>query len=149
MFGRATVQAVYILSAVRTPIGKFGGSLASLTAADMGIVAAKAAMERAGVHPEQVEETIFGNARQAGGGPNPARQISVRSAVPEEVPAFTVNKACASGLKSIALAYQSIALGDATCILAGGTESMSRLPYYLEGARWGYRLGDQELVDGM
>src|ERR1700752_798870 len=113
MFGRATVQAVYILSAVRTPIGKFGGSLASLTAADMGIVAAKAAMERAGVHPEQVEETIFGNARQAGGGPNPARQISVRSAVPEEVPAFTVNKACASGLKSIALAYQSIALGDA------------------------------------
>jgi len=143
------LQAVYILSAVRTPIGKFGGSLASLTATDMGVVAAKAAMERAGVQPEQIDEAIFGNARQAGGGPNPARQISIRSGVPQEVPAFTVNKACASGMKSIALAYQSILLGDANCILAGGTESMSRLPYYLEGARWGYRLGNQELVDGM
>src|SRR6202163_813976 len=122
MFGGTSLQAVYILSAVRTPIGKFGGSLASLTAADMGVVAAKAAMERAGIQPEQVEESIFGNARQAGGGPNPAR------------------------LKSIALAYQAILLGDASCILAGGTESMSRLPYYLE-ARWGYRLGNQELVD--
>lgn len=143
------MQDVFILSAVRTPIGKFGGSLASLTAADIGVVAAKAAIERAGIEPEQVEETIFGNARQAGGGPNPARQISVRSGVPKEAPAFTVNKACASGLKSIALAYQAIVLGDANCILAGGTESMSRLPYYLDGARWGYRLGNQELVDGM
>jgi acetyl-CoA C-acetyltransferase len=143
------LQGVYILSAVRTPIGKFGGSLASLTAADMGVVAAKAVMERAGIQPEQVDETIFGNARQAGGGPNPARQISVRSGLPQEVPAFTVNKACASGLKSIALAYQAILLGDANCILAGGTESMSRLPYYLDGARWGYRLGNQEVVDGM
>ncbi len=143
------MQAVYILSAVRTPIGKFGGSLASLTAADMGVVAAKAAMERAGVRPEQVEETIFGNARQAGGGPNPARQISVRSGLPHEVPAYTVNKACASGMKSIALAYQSIMLGDASCILAGGTESMSRVPYLLDQARWGYRLGNQDLVDGM
>jgi acetyl-CoA C-acetyltransferase len=142
------LQDVYILSAVRTPIGKFGGSLASLTAADMGAVAATAAMERAGVRPGQIDESIFGNARQAGGGPNPARQISIRSGVPQEVPAFTVNKACASGLKSIALAYQSILLGDANCILAGGTESMSRLPYYLE-ARWGFRLGNQELVDGM
>ena len=142
------MPAVYILSAVRTPIGKFGGSLASLTAADMGVVAAKTAMERAGIQPEQVEETIFGNARQAGGGPNPARQISIRSGVPQEAPAFTVNKACASGMKSIALAYHAILLGDASCILAGGTESMSRLPYYLE-ARWGYRLGNQELVDGM
>jgi acetyl-CoA C-acetyltransferase len=143
------LQAVYILSAIRTPIGKFGGSLASLTAADMGVVAAKAAMDRAAVQPEQIDEAIFGNARQAGGGPNPARQISIRSGLPQEVPAFTVNKACASGMKSIALAYQSILLGDANCILAGGTESMSRLPYYLEGARWGYRLGNQELVDGM
>src|SRR5580692_7536871 len=149
MFGGIHVQAVYILSAVRTPIGKFGGALASLTAADMGVVAAKAAMERAGVQPEQVEEGIIGNARQAGGGPNVARQISVRSGVPQEVPAFTVNKACASGMKSIALAYQAILLGDSSCILAGGTESMSRLPYYLDGVRWGYRLGNQELVDGM
>ena len=142
------MQAVYILSAVRTPIGKFGGSLASLTAADLGVVAAKAAIDRARIQAEQVEETIFGNARQAGGGPNVARQISIRSGVPQEVPAFTVNKACASGLKSIALAYQSILLGDSGCILAGGTESMSRVPYYLE-ARWGYRLGSQDLVDGM
>src|SRR5271166_2483371 len=144
-----SLQAVYILSAVRTPIGKFGGSLASLTAADLGVVAAKAAIERAGIEPTQVEETIFGNARQAGGGPNPARQISVRSGIPQEVPAFTVNQACASGMKSIALAYQAILLGESSCILAGGTESMSRLPYYLDGARWGYRLGNQELVDGM
>jgi len=143
------VQAVYILSAVRTPIGKFGGSLASCTAVDMGEVAARAAMERAAVRPDQIEETIFGNARQAGGGPNPARQISIRSGVPQEVPAFTVNKACASGMKAIALAYQSILMSDSSCILAGGTESMSRLPYYLDGARWGYRLGHQELVDGM
>ncbi|MGA7376944.1 MAG: thiolase family protein, partial [Candidatus Sulfotelmatobacter sp.] len=134
--------------AVRTPIGKFGGSLASLTSADMGTAAAKAAVERAGIEPDQIEETIFGSARQAGGGPNPARQISIRSGVPQEVPGFTVNKACASGLKSIALAYQAILLGDSSCILAGGTESMSRVPYYLE-ARWGYRLGNQDLVDGM
>jgi acetyl-CoA C-acetyltransferase len=140
---------VYILSAVRTPIGKFGGSLASMSAADMGALAAKSAIESAGIEPAQIEETIFGNARQAGGGPNPARQISIRSGVPQEVPAYTVNKACASGLKSIALAYQEIATGNLECVLAGGSESMSRLPYYLDGARWGYRLGDQELVDGM
>ncbi len=147
--GRRGLHDVYILSAVRTPIGKFGGALTSMTATDMGVVAAKAAMERAGVQPQQIEETIFGNARQAGGGPNPARQISIRSGVLQEVPAYTVNKACASGLKSIALGYQEIATGNLDCVLAGGTESMSRLPYYLDGARWGYRLGDQELVDGM
>ena len=143
------MRDVYIVSGVRTPIGKFGGSLASLTAADMGVIAAKASMERAGVRPEQVEETIFGNARQAGGGPNPARQVSVRSGVPKEVPAYTINKACASGMKTVALGFQEIAVGNLDCVLAGGTESMSRLPYYLDGARWGYRLGNQELVDGM
>jgi acetyl-CoA C-acetyltransferase len=143
------MPSVFILSAVRTPIGKFGGSLASMTAADMGVVAAKAAMERAGVTPDQVEETIVGNARQAGGGPNVARQISVRSGVPKEIPAYTVNQACASGLKSIALAYNEIAGRTLDCVLAGGAESMSRVPYYLDGARWGYRLGNQELVDGM
>jgi len=145
----APLRDVYILSAVRTPIGKFGGSLASMTAADMGMVAATAAIERAGIRTDQIEETIFGNARQAGGGPNVARQISIRSGVPQEVPAYTVNKACASGLKSIALGYQEIATANLECVLAGGTESMSRLPYYLDGARWGYRLGNQELVDGM
>ena len=140
---------VFIVSAVRTPIGKFGGALSSLTSVDMGVVAAKAALERAGVAPDQVEESIFGNARQAGAGPNPARQIAIRSAVPESSPAYTVNMACASGMKSTALAYQEIANGSLQCVLAGGTESMSRLPYYLEGARWGYRLGDQKVVDGM
>ena len=143
------MHEVYILSAARTPIGKFGGSLASMTAADLGVVAAQAAIERAGVRPDQIEETIFGNARQAGGGPNPARQISIRSGVPQEAPAYTVNQACGSGLKSIALGRQEIATGNLDCVLAGGTESMSRLPYYLDGARWGYRLGNQELVDGM
>jgi len=143
------LRGVFILSAVRTPIGKFGGSLAGMTAADMGVVAAKAAMERAGIAPEQIEESIFGNARQAGGGPNPARQISIRSGVPQEVVAYTVNKACASGIKSVALGFQEVATGNLECVLAGGTESMSRLPYYLDGARWGYRLGNQELVDGM
>src|SRR3954453_3548330 len=120
-----------------------------MTAADMGVVAVKAALEHARVAAEQIEETIIGNARQAGGGPNVGRQISVRSGVPESVPAYTVNQACASGLKSIALGFQEIANGNMDCVLAGGTESMSRLPYYLDGARWGYRLGNQELVDGM
>jgi acetyl-CoA C-acetyltransferase len=142
------LQTAYILAAVRTPIGKFGGGMASLTAADMGAVAAKAAMERAGIQAEQVEETIIGNARQAGGGPNVARQISIRAGAPQEVPAFTVNMACASGMKAIAMGYQAIQLGEASCVLAGGTESMSRVPYYLD-ARWGYRLGNQAAVDGM
>jgi acetyl-CoA C-acetyltransferase len=143
------LQEVFIVSAVRTPIGKFGGALASMTAADMGVIAAKAALERAGISADQIEETIIGNGRQAGGGPNVARQISVRSGVPETVPAYTVNQACASGMKSIALGYQEILNGNMECVLVGGTESMSRLPYYLDGARWGYRLGNQELVDGM
>src|SRR5258708_21076628 len=106
----------------------------------MGVVAAKTALERAGVQPQQVEETIFGNARQAGGGPNPARQISIPSGIPQEVPAYTVNKACASGIKSIALGFPEIATGNLECILARGTDSMSRLPFYLEAARWLSRL---------
>lgn len=121
----------------------------SLTVADLGTVAAKAAIERSGVKPEQIEETIIGVGRQAGGGPNPARQISIRAGVPQEVPAYTVNQACAAGLKSIGLSYLEISTGNMECALAGGAESMSRLPFYLMNARWGYRLGNQELVDGM
>ncbi len=143
------MQPVFILSAVRTPIGKFGGKLAGLTSPDLGVVAAGAALSRAGVAPAQIEETIFGSARQAGNGPNPARQISVRTGVPKEVPAYTVNQACASGMKAIGLGFQEIAAGNMECVLTGGTESMSRVPYYLDGGRWGYRLGNQELVDGM
>ncbi|HMK30121.1 MAG TPA: thiolase family protein [Terriglobales bacterium] len=142
------MHSVFILSAVRTPIGKFGGALASLTAPDLGVIAARAAIERARISPQQVQESIFGNARQAGGGPNPARQISIRSGVPESVPAYTVNMACASGMKSLGLAFAEIANGNLECVLAGGAESMSRLPYYVE-ARWGLHLGNQELVDGM
>jgi acetyl-CoA C-acetyltransferase len=140
---------VYVLSAVRTPIGKFGGALASMSAADLGVVAAKAALERAGVNADQVQETVIGNARQAGGGPNPARQISVRSGIPQEVPAYTINMACASGMKAIALGAQEIADGNLECVLVGGSESMSRVPYLLDGGRWGYRMGNHELVDGM
>jgi acetyl-CoA C-acetyltransferase len=143
------VESVYIVSAVRTPIGKFGGSLLDFTAADMGTIAARAAIERAEVKPEYVEEVIIGNGRQAGGGPNVARQIGYRSGVPETSPAYTVNMACASGIKCIALGYEDIVMGRANCVLAGGTESMSRLPYFVENARWGFRMGDQTLVDAM
>jgi acetyl-CoA C-acetyltransferase len=143
------MKDIFVLSAVRTATGKFGGSLRDSSAADLGVVAAKAALERAGVAPEDVDESIFGHGRQAGSGPNPGRQISVRAGVPASVPAYTVNQACASGMKAITLGCQEIQLGNAEVILAGGTESMSRLPYYLETARWGARLGHQELVDGM
>jgi acetyl-CoA C-acetyltransferase len=143
------MREVFILSAVRTPIGKFGGSLRDFSAPDLGVLAATAALERAGVAPTEVEETIFGNARQAGNGPNPARQISVRAGVPESVPAYTVNKACASGMKAIVLGYQEIVLGNAEVVLVGGVEAMSRIPFFVEGARWGARLGHQKLVDGM
>ena len=140
---------VHILSAVRTPIGKYGGSLANCTAPDLGVAAARAALERAGIEPGEVNEVIFGHARQAGNGPNPSRQIAVRAGVPVEVPAYTVNQACASGLKAIALGYDQITLEHADVVLAGGTEAMSRVPYFLEGARWGTRLGHQQAVDGM
>lgn len=143
------MRDVYILSAVRTPIGKYGGSLADFSAPDLGVIAARAALERAGAEPAQVNEVIFGHARQAGHGPNPARQIAVRAGVPVEVPAYTVNKACASGLKAIALGYDQILLGRAELALVGGVEAMSRVPYFVTGARWGARLGHQQLVDGM
>ncbi|HXJ91599.1 MAG TPA: thiolase family protein [Terriglobia bacterium] len=143
------MRTVYILSAVRTPIGKYGGSLAGFTAPDLGVVTARAALERAQVPPEEVDEVIFGHARQAGNGPNPARQIAVRAGIPPEVPAYTVNQACASGMKAIALGYEQILLGRADVVLVGGTEAMSRVPYFVESGRWGARFGHEELVDGM
>jgi acetyl-CoA C-acetyltransferase len=143
------MQDIFILSAVRTPVGKYGGSLRDFTAPELGTIAARAALERAGVAPDEVDEVIFGHGRQAGSGPNPARQIAFRAGIPERVPAYTVNKACASGLKAIVLGYQEIVLGNAEVILAGGTEAMSRMPYFVEGARWGARLGHQKLVDSM
>jgi acetyl-CoA C-acetyltransferase len=143
------MRNVYLTASVRTPIGRFGGTLASWTAADLGVVVAKASIERAGLRPDQVQQSIWGSARQAGGGPNVARQITYRADVPETVPAFTVNQACGSGLEAIILAAQQIMLGRAEIVLAGGTESMSRVPYFAEGARWGMRMGHTELVDGM
>jgi acetyl-CoA C-acetyltransferase len=161
---------VFIVSAVRTPIGKFGGSLAGMTAPDLGVRVVRAAVERAfGAAPPErmpgqaagdavkkwntandwhVDELIFGNARPAGVGPNPARQIAWRAGLGDDVPAFTVNMACASGLRSILLGWQQIKLGEAEIIVAGGAESMSRVPFLLE-ARWGFRLGNQPLVDAM
>ena len=146
------MAAAYIVSAMRTPMGKFGGSLKEFTAADLGVIAARAALERAGVEAGQVDEVIFGCARQAGGGPNVARQVAVRALGPvlgTPVPAFTVNQACASGLQSLALAAERLLAGRAHCVLAGGTESMSRVPYFVEGARWGVKMGHARLADGM
>jgi acetyl-CoA C-acetyltransferase len=163
-------STVYIVSAVRTPIGKFGGMLAELTQPDLGVIAVRAALERAfglplpeertpGVPAEgeaetrnpaacRVDEVIFGNARPAGVGPNPARQIAWRAGLGDDVPAFTVNMACASGLRTVMLGWQQILTGQAEIIVAGGAESMSRVPYLVEG-RWGFKMGNQPLIDGM
>jgi acetyl-CoA C-acetyltransferase len=143
------MKNVYLAASVRTPIGRFGGTLAEWTAADLGAAAALESIRRAGLKPDQIQESIWGCARQAGNGPNVARQITFRAGVPETVPAYTVNQACGSGLKAIILGAQEIMLGRAKAVLAGGTESMSRVPYYAEGARWGMRMGNMQLVDGM
>jgi acetyl-CoA C-acetyltransferase len=140
---------VYLTGAVRTPIGRFGGTLSGWTAADLGVAAANEAIRRSGIDPQLINEGIWGCARQAGGGPNVGRQITFRAGIPESVPAYTVNQACGSGLKAIILAAQEVMLGRAGAILVGGTESMSRVPYFAEGARWGMRMGNMELVDGM
>jgi len=143
------MRPVYVLSAARTPIGKFGGAFADLSAADLGEAAARAAIERSGLPAAAVGETIFGHARQAGGGPNTARQVSHRAGVPDAVPAFTVNKACASSLKALTLGALSIAAGENEVVLVGGAECMSATPYLLPRARFGLRLGHGELLDGM
>src|SRR6266545_472875 len=143
------MKPVYLAGAVRTPIGRFGGSLASWTAADLGAAVAKEGLRRSNVRPDQIDDSIWGCARQAGGGPNVARQITFRAGIPDHVPAFTVNQACGSGLRAIILAAEQIMLHRANVVLAGGTESMSRVPYFAEGARWGVRMGHVDLVDGM
>jgi acetyl-CoA C-acetyltransferase len=143
------VKEVVVASAVRTPIGNFGGIFSKLRAVDLGIIVTKESMRRANIEPYMVDEVIFGNARPAGNGPNIARQILVRSGIPVEKPAFTINKACASGIKTVALGAQAILLEDAEVVIAGGTESMSTVPYLLDRARWGYRLGGGELIDSM
>jgi acetyl-CoA C-acetyltransferase len=143
------VEDAWILSAKRTPIGRFFGAFSRTPVAELGGKAAQAAVEAAGIRADQVDELIFGCARQAGAGPNVARQIVRKANLPDSVPAFTVNKACASGLKSIALARQAIALGEADLVVAGGAESMSRVPFLLDRFRAGYRMGHAEAVDGM
>jgi len=143
------MKNVFLAGAVRTPIGKFGGTLASWTAADLGVAVAAESLRRAGVAADQITDSIWGCARQAGGGPNVARQITYRAGVPETIPAATINQACGSGLKAIILAAQEIMLGRSDAVLAGGAESMSRVPYFAEGARWGMRMGNTQLVDGM
>jgi acetyl-CoA C-acetyltransferase len=140
---------VYLAGAVRTPIGRYGGALAGLTAAELGAAAAAESLRRAGLEPGEVQEVFWGCARQAGAGPNVGRQIAYRARLSETVPASTVNQACASGLKAIVLAAQEVLLGRARAVLAGGVESMSRVPYLAEGVRWGLRMGNTELVDGM
>ena len=143
------IQDVVILSALRTPIGAFGGVLKDIPAAHLGAIAARAALERAGVPADAMDEVIFGCARQAGNGPNVARQVAWHSGVPVDRPAFTVNKACASGLKAVTLGVQSILTGENQAVLVGGVEQMSQIPYLLLKARWGYRLGEDTVVDAM
>lgn len=144
-------RSVVILGAARTPIGRYGGSFKELHPAELGAVAAKAAFERAGIRADDMDEVVFGQARQAGSGPNPARQVGRRAGVPDRTPAHTINKACASGLQAVAAAAQSILLGESECVLAGGMESMSRMPYLVDAAdaRWGHRMGHFPFVDAM
>jgi acetyl-CoA C-acetyltransferase len=139
---------IYIAGAVRSPIGRFGGGLAGLTAVELGIEVSRAAMTRAGLEPHDIDQVVLGHARQAGCGPNPARQVGVASGIPVERPAYTVNQACLSGMQALLEGLRAIRLGEAEVVLAGGIESMSRVPYLLD-ARWGLRLGHRDLVDGM
>ena len=141
------MRRALIYGAVRTPIGVFGGSQKDMSAVELGAVVIAASLERAGLRTEDVDEVIMGNVVQAGSGLNPARQAAMKAGVPKEVPAMTVNKVCGSGLKAVILAAQAIAAGDADVIVAGGMESMSCAPFLLKKARWGYRLGDDRIVD--
>lgn len=141
------MREVVIASAVRTPIGTFGGALSKLSAVDLGVIAAKEAIKRAGITPDQVNEVLLGNVLGAGLGQNVSRQIAVKAGIPVEVPTLTVNKLCGSGLRTISMAAQTIMLGDADVVLCGGTESMSNAPYILPGARFGQRMGNGAMVD--
>src|SRR3954471_6115508 len=147
--GRFRMPGSVIVAGARTPIGKLSGALASFSAMDLGGFAIRAALERAGVKPEQVDYVFMGQVLQAGTGQITARQAAVKAGIPMTVPATTVNKVCLSGLNTIYLADQMIANGDADIVVAGGMESMTNAPYLLPGARAGYRMGDQKVVDAM
>ena len=143
------MQKVYVISAKRTAVGSFLGSLANTSAVDLGAAVTKAVLEEAGVAPEKIDEVILGNVLSAGLGQNISRQVALKCGMPESVPAFTINKVCGSGMKALHLAYQSIQLGEADAIIAGGTENMSQSPFALKGARQGLKFGNQNLVDTM
>lgn len=143
------MKKAVIVSAVRTPVGKFGGTLKDIPAYQLGSIAIKEAVNRAGISPEQVDEVIFGNVLSTAQGQNPARQASMGAGIPKEVPAFTINKVCASGLKAVSLAAQSIKTEDNEIVVAGGQENMSWAPYAVPGARWGNRMGNATLLDCM
>lgn len=143
------MKDVVIVKAVRTPVGSFGGALTGIAAVELGSIAVKELIARTGINPAEVEELIFGCVLQAGQGQNVARQIVIRSGIPQEVPAMTINKVCASGLKAVSLAAQAIRAGDAETIIAGGTENMSAAPYAVSKARWGARMNDDRLLDLM
>jgi acetyl-CoA C-acetyltransferase len=143
------MQRAVIVSAVRTPVGSFGRSLISIPAVELGVIALKEALLRIALPAEQIDEVILGNVLQAGLGQNPARQVAVHAGIPHAAPAYTINKVCASGLKSVFLAAQAIILGDAEVVVAGGIESMSNAPYVLSESRWGQRMGNGKLVDLM
>ena len=143
------MDPIYICGPSRSPIGKFGGTLSGLTPAELSVPVARAAMERAGISPDDIDEVIWGHGRQAGGGPNTARQVGIKSGVPSTSTAWTLNKACGSSLFAIVQAARTITLGEGNVLLAGGVESMSRTPYMLPRARFGYRMGNAKLVDGM
>ena len=143
------MQRAVIVSAVRTPVGSFGRSLCGVSAVELGVIAVKEALRRLQLPAGEVDEVILGNVLQAGLGQNPARQVAIHAGVPQETPAVTVNKVCASGLKSVMLAAQAVLLGDAEVVIAGGLENMSQAPYALPSARWGQRMGNGKLVDLM
>ncbi|AET69358.1 acetyl-CoA acetyltransferase [Desulfosporosinus orientis DSM 765] len=143
------MRDVVIVSAVRTPVGSFCGALGQIPAAELGAIAVKEAINRAGITPEQVDEVILGNVLQAGLGQNPARQASIKAGIPQEVPSWTLNKVCGSGLKTVVCAAQAIMTGDADIVVAGGMENMSLAPYVLTKARTGYRMGNDTVIDSM
>lgn len=143
------MREVVIASAVRTPVGSFGGSLKNIPAIDLGALVIKEAIKRAGIKSELVDEVVMGNVLQAGLGQNPARQASVKAGIPVEVPSFTINKVCGSGLRAVSLASQMIKAGDDDIVVAGGMENMSRAPFLVNGTRWGIKMGNQTFVDEM
>ena len=146
-----SLPEVVIVSAARTPIGRYGGAFRNVHPAELGAVATRAALNRGGVPADEVDELLMGHGRQAGSGPNPARQVVKRAGLPDSVPAQTINKACASGMQAVAAGAQSIMLGESEVVVAGGIESMSRMPYLIDSddARWGHKMGNVTLVDAM